>query len=356
MGKLSTDDSTRLTALRFPLIVAVVFIHANNDRIGVPAPPEPPERFVHLVRMTLSDELAAVAVPLFFFVSGFLFFVGAPLDRARFGEKLARRVRTLLVPYLLWNIALALALALAHTIPAARGLLSGAQGGFIGAGPLAWVDASLGVTRAPVAYQFWFIRDLMLVVLLAPLLDLALRRAPWFGLAAFGLPWLTHTWPIAIPGAVGILFFYFGGWVAHRAGSPFLLDRWTAWLGALYLALVAALVLGLTGAAFPYVHQVGIVLGMAVALGLTRATLARPRVDALLAALAGAAFFVFAAHEPLLTIVRRVAAKATGPIGPALDLALYCLFPTLVIVGLVLVHRALRRVAPGFVDTITGGR
>lgn len=356
MSKLSTDDSARLTALRFPLIVAVVLIHANNDRIGLPAPPGGAERFVHLVRMTLSDELAAVAVPLFFFISGFLFFVGAPLDRAGFGAKLGRRVRTLLVPYLFWNVALALALALAHVVPAARGLLSGAQGAFIEAGPLAWADAILGVTRAPVAYQFWFIRDLMLVVLLAPLLDLVLRRAAWLGLVAFGLPWLTHTWPIAIPGAVGLLFFYLGGWAAQRAGSPFLLDRWTVRLGVLYVALVAALVLGLTGAAFPYVHQIAIVLGMAVALGSTRAVLARPRANAALAALAGAAFFVFAAHEPLLTITRRVAAKATGPMGPALDLALYCLLPTLVIIGLVVVHRALRRAAPRFVDTITGGR
>jgi hypothetical protein len=120
-----------------------------------------------------------------------------------------------------------------------------------------------------------------------------------------------------------------------------------------YLLLVAALVLGLTGAAYPYLHQVGIVLGMAVALGATRAGLARPQVHA---ALAGSAFFVFAAHEPLLTVVRRLAAKVTGPTGPALDLALYLLVPTLVIVALVALHRVSRRAAPRFIDTITGGR
>jgi len=356
MGKLSTEDSARLTALRFPLIVGVVYIHANNDRVGVPAPPGGPERVVHLVRMALSGELAAVAVPLFFLVAGFLFFVGAPLDRAAFGAKLRRRVRTLLVPYLLWNVALALTLALVYTLPAARGLLSGAQGQFIEAGPLAWADALLGVTRPPVAYQFWFIRDLMLVVLLAPLLDLVLRRAAWVGFIGFGVPWLTHAWPIAVPGAVGLTFFYVGAWLARRAGSPFVLDRWTAPLGVVYLALVAALVLGLTGAAFPYLHQVGIVLGGVVGLGATRLVLDRPRVDGALARLAASAFFVFAAHEPLLTLARRSLAKLSGPPGPALDLALYLVLPMVVIAVLVGLHRALRRVAPRFVDTLTGGR
>ncbi|MEZ6016103.1 MAG: acyltransferase [Planctomycetota bacterium] len=361
MSPIPTSDSTRLSALRFPLIVAVVFIHANNDRVGQRVAETAPllERVLGGVRSALSDGVAATAVPLFFLVSGYLFFGGlrgAAGLRAAYGSKLRSRVRTLLVPYLFWNVALALALAVARAAPATRGLLSGAQGAFLDAGPLGWINAVLGITVTPVAYQFWFIRDLMLAVLLAPLMYAFVVRAPLVGLVLLAAPWLTHTWPIKIPGAVALLFFYVGGLARMRGASLFALDRGFVAVACAYGAVLGCEVMGWTGEWFPYVHQVGIVLGMVTVLGATRLAVTRPSVGAALTTLASSAFFVFAAHEPLLTIARRVAAKATHAAHPALDFALYLALPTVIVIALVVIDRVLRRVAPRFTALITGGR
>ena len=86
--------------LRFPLIVAVIFIHCNllvkNPEL------ETNSVFYFLVYITM--KLVCIAVPLFFFISGFLFFKEGYLDLNLYQKKLKSRVHTVLIPYLLWNI------------------------------------------------------------------------------------------------------------------------------------------------------------------------------------------------------------------------------------------------------------
>ena len=94
-----------VTRLRFPLALAVVFIHAMGA-----AP-----RWQHASELSLLDAckwlfsqtLAGVAVPTFFFLSGYLFFLGmseARVTWAFFLAKWKRRLPTLLLPYLTWNV------------------------------------------------------------------------------------------------------------------------------------------------------------------------------------------------------------------------------------------------------------
>lgn len=77
--------------LRFPLIVAVVFIHTNladvmiNGRLLVNEGQFP----IHdLFRHIITNELARIAVPLFFFISGFLFFYHTDFSMKMYKQKL----------------------------------------------------------------------------------------------------------------------------------------------------------------------------------------------------------------------------------------------------------------------------
>lgn len=86
--------------LRFPLIVAVIFIHCN---LMVKNPElETMPVFYFLVYITM--KLVCIAVPLFFFISGFLFFKEGIFDYPLYQKKLKSRFHTVLIPYLLWNI------------------------------------------------------------------------------------------------------------------------------------------------------------------------------------------------------------------------------------------------------------
>ena len=96
--------SKTIMFLRFPLIVAVVFIHTNladvmiNGRLLVNEGQFP----IHdLFRHIITNELARIAVPLFFFISGFLFFYHTDFSMKMYKQKLKKRVRTLLVWFLI---------------------------------------------------------------------------------------------------------------------------------------------------------------------------------------------------------------------------------------------------------------
>ena len=93
--------------LRFPLIVGVVFIHSFGNPFDYGA-----LNFHHLsgmdcyniIRVSISKVLTHVCVPTFYFISGYLFFKGLETwNVEKFMQKLKRRVKTLLVPFLIWN-------------------------------------------------------------------------------------------------------------------------------------------------------------------------------------------------------------------------------------------------------------
>lgn len=72
--------------------------------------------------------------------------------------------------------------------------------------------------------------------------------------------------------------------------------------------------------------------------------------------LGGASFFVYAAHEPLLGMVRTIAFQYLPLDRPGMMLAVYLVMPLLVVAALLLLHRALARLAPRFLRVATGGR
>lgn len=68
--------SKTITFLRFPLIIAVVFIHTGLDRVNIGGKilVSKGQFPLHdMLNQLVSQELARIAVPLFFFMSGFLF-------------------------------------------------------------------------------------------------------------------------------------------------------------------------------------------------------------------------------------------------------------------------------------------
>ncbi len=108
MAKVDQKTSQAINMLRLPLAFLIVIGHANilkfplrtgdllvSYNYGIIKYP------IHL----FSDILFGPAVPLFFMISGFLFFVGVnKFDTATYKCKILSRARTLLIPYLIWNL------------------------------------------------------------------------------------------------------------------------------------------------------------------------------------------------------------------------------------------------------------
>jgi surface polysaccharide O-acyltransferase-like enzyme len=354
--KLDPDLSQRIALLRFPLILGILFLHANTTTVSMA---DGAVGIAHtgmaatLVRSYISGVLARVSVPLFYLLSGFLFYYGFVFSKNAYLSKLKSRVRSLLVPFLFWNLLVLALYAVAQAIPYTAPFFSGNREPVASFGMFDYLNAVFGFTQMPIAYQFWFIRDLMAIVLLVPVFEVLLKRAPYGFLVLSGAAWFFEEfWPLYIPTSDAVFFFYAGALLAVKGFDARVLDRWGVYAAAAYLALSAAD--ALYGNVF--VHKAGILFGIAAAVYVTKLVPENGRLRALLLSLAPASFFVFAAHDPLMTVIRKLAFRLFPPYGDPGVIALYLAVPCAATILCVALYSFLIRALPVPTRIITGGR
>jgi surface polysaccharide O-acyltransferase-like enzyme len=356
---IDPESSLRLKLLRFPPIVGVIYIHAYGTTIpyanGTLGRADT-NGLTDFIRTLISQGLARIAVPLFFLMAGYLFFANFRWSEQTFKKKVLGRTRSLLIPFLIWNSIVLAIVALAQAIPATQPYFSGAGSLIADYSLFQYVNALLGLKGYPIAYHFWFIRDLILLVLLAPVIAVILRFAflPFF--LALYIFWVADLWPIMAPGVVGLFFFSIGAFCAIKGKSLFVLDRFGA------LALLAFIPILLVDTLWHdawynvFFHRTGLMVGVVAALYSTRLLAKHTGVTNALVRLGGASFFVYAAHEPFLRIMRMLSYRFLPLDGPYMILLIYLLLPLLIIAVLLGCHRGLSSLCPRLLSVITGGR
>ena len=359
MPTISAEESLRLRILNFPLIIGVVYIHAYSAAIehgGESLGPEQLNYFTDFVRTLISQGIARLAVPLFFLMSGYFFFLGFTWSWSGFAQKLAGRAKTLLLPFLFWTGFVVVIRLFGQSIPAVQAYFSGEGALLTELSLYDLANAVFGFTRAPEAYHFWFIRDLMLLMLCSPLLVFILRTLALPFLVVLFFVWISAKWPLYTPDVVGVLFFSLGGYLAMQGRSLFSLDKYGPWFVVLYMVLLLADVIWYTASFNLCLHRCGIVIGLVAVLYGTKKISVGSSLQRSLLRLSGASFFVYAAHEPLLGIARTLAFQFL-PLERSWTMVLiYLLVPLAVILVLVVLHVILRATVPGALRIITGGR
>lgn len=253
-------------------------------------------------------------VPLLATVSGWLFFgFSAAEARGALASRIRHRGRSLYLPLLAWNgVYLLLALVAFRLWPQST-FFGGLNIDLAQAQARDYLNAVTALTAHPIAFQFWFVRDLLLVVLLSPLLWAGIRWVPLPGALVLGTVWITgHDLWIFFRTDV-LFFFYIGGLLRWRRMAVGLSSHTTAILLALYVGLLAVRTLAPAAvdlaAGRPewleMMTRAMRLVGIAACWGLclqAAYTAAGRRV----ARYAGLAFFLFATHFPVIAIVKAV--------------------------------------------------
>jgi hypothetical protein len=122
-----------------------------------------------IVYFVLTRLMGLSSVSLLSVVSGY--FIVSSLLKAGAGPLTVSKLKTLVVPLVAWNLLMLVLLA-------AYGVLSGNWKDMPEFSPLGMANALLAVTEWPLVVPLWFLRDLFVCCLFAPLLYPALRRFP----------------------------------------------------------------------------------------------------------------------------------------------------------------------------------
>lgn len=349
--KISSYNSRKIKVLSFVAMMMVLYIHGVFNE----AKELPVASYVQGVLQF--SGLSFVANPLFYCISGFLFFDGI----TKVGDcypKIKKRTRTLLVPYILWNLIFILWYMVLDIIPGVSKFVnSDLIGSTFTNGPL---HALYALFIAPAGFQLWYVRDLIIYVFISPLIYIIIKKLRVVGLVL-----------IFIAGTVGLLylpseikiwgafFFTLGGYIALYSS----LDRLkqvikpsVAYI-CLFIYLLNAVLRPLGLILLAGTDMFVEICGLIAIWGLYDVFVKTEdgKVVKTLAKLGGYSFFIYLFHEPAFNIIKKLGVKIVGDSESAL-IVLYLVCPFIMAAVSITVAIMLQKIMPKVYSILVGGR
>lgn len=333
----------KITWFTFGFSLFVVWVHSYNAELylGKTAGMEAVYRIQHLI----GDGIGQVAVPGFFMISAYLFYRNFTWDKLM--AKWNSRIRSVLVPFIVWNFIYYLGYVIGSRLP----WMSDVVGkGVIPFNLPVAVDAVINYTYN---YVFWYLYQLILLILLAPVIYGVLKNKVvgtgfqvlvWALLAAgFQLPELNLD---------ALAYYSFAAFLAiHGRGAVE-----AAWNGKRGIAGAGLLVVsaaafwhGLREAApvFFVVSRLFAVSGLWLAV--PEWVTVKPK------RFMEHNFFLYATHFAFVRFINKAGAEVL-PAVVVVPMALYLMMPVLALGISYAIGSVMRRWMPGVYGWLNGGR
>jgi len=380
MSNISIDTSQRIISLRFLLIVMVVFAHANVTEVNFTGGSQIlniPDG-IRFIMFAISEIITRSEVSVFFFVSGLLLYS----KDYSFLDVLRKRTKSIALPYVLWTCIMITVFFVLQSIPFSKEYFSNPQNLVRNFSFIDWIDAFFGKftehrNNLPFVYQFWFLRDLFVMSLLYGVIKTIVDKSPKLLLTLFILLWVCNI-DIYIVSTRALLFFslaYYAtkySWQFKNIDTiPFivLLSIYVACVtletslffkeSKLIVQSLPTIILNFSNSGMELLkmvlHAVNIFLGVILLIRLSAFLIKNERIYNSLAWLAGFNFFVYASHEPLLTILTKLSSKFINPEG-AMFLVQYFALSISVICITLIAGIFVKKFVPKAYAILTGGR
>ncbi len=207
----STRESRAIGLMRFPLACLIVLLHTGVN-CG-------PENFIWYFPNIICAPIVQLAVPSFFFISGYLFFIGKnQFGLAEYKTAMRKKAKSLLMPYLIWNIVAYLSsVALSYYTTRSMGDVMPWE-----LHRIFWANGDGIVTTSYLGYQYpalvspaagvlWFMRDLMVMMVCSIVAYRVVKLLKWW---LFLVLFILNAFKIGIPfpgfSLAAVSFFYMG--------------------------------------------------------------------------------------------------------------------------------------------------
>jgi fucose 4-O-acetylase-like acetyltransferase len=235
---MNNFTSQKFRFYSFLSMFLLVFVHGYNLHDTYLQPFSIVKEHLTITTFTeyfLANGLFRFRIPMLFIISGYLFSLN---DQKPYLQRIKKRARTLLIPYLIWSAVALFITFLWQQFPVTAQAVTNAGIDQLGDNRvytlIGWKGMLTRWTLAPIAFQLWFIRCLFVYNLLYPLLLKAVLKIPkiWFPIVIF--LWLVTAGFHFVEGE-GLLFFTLGIWICKRNFNiektpSFINIKWMAFL------------------------------------------------------------------------------------------------------------------------------
>lgn len=350
--------SVKLKVISFFSMVMVVFLHSYNLVVNLNSGTVLLNQgYSTFVQNFISQGIARVAVPLFFSISGYLFFLNGRGELKEFILKFNKRLKTIVIPYLFWSIFCLLLFLIMQSIPQLAVFFTNKH----------IVDYTVSefistVFINPIPYQLWFLRDLMILVVLSPFLFYLIKKFSYFILVVFMAAWFLD-FDFMCFSNESLLFYVFGATISILKKD--ILEIKFLKKQLIYTIIwIVILLFRNTLVQYNYdnsylllmLHKISVLIGI-VAIWSLYDILVKNRdlSKSSLYAFSHYSFFIFVFHEPILSFLKKILFYVTNK-NELMSLLIYIIAPLITIIMSLLIGHCLKRFVPKFYSIISGGR
>jgi len=351
--------SAKLKAISFFSIVMVIYVHSYNLIIDLKADIASIKwDYNSFIQLFVSEGISRIAVPIFFAISGYLFFINIKNGFIReFLSKYRKRIYTLVLPYLLWSIYgvifILILQSVTHPKPSSMNDLI--------------INYSIThllstIILQPIPYQLWFIRDLVVLVFISPVIYWSIKYSKYFIVLIFFITWLLK-FDYVVFSNEALLFFTIGAFLSIKGinlQNLKLKNQYLPFCISWIILIIFKIILIYFGFENNYLitglHKTGILIGILAIWFLYDHLFENKNVsDTKFYSLFQYTFFLYAFHEPILTNIKRILYIIVGNT-ELNSLLIFISAPVFTIFIAILCGFCLKRILPNFYYLITGGR
>lgn len=350
-GKMTQYLSDKLRVLSLVSIILVLYIHSGFHADEIEG-----MMWNDNVQTFVSGMMGRCAVPLFYVISGYLFFLKVPEGMKSIYSKMRKRVGTLVVPYIVGCLFFVGFGVLMAVVPGVSKYMNSSMMPLFSK-PVGEILRSIfydAGNGSPCAFQLWFLRDLILIVATSPLWYLLLKHLRWIlVVTCFGLTYL-HIQFIPF---FALFWFLFGGQlvqVKNKYGGASL----TVFTIVVFLFLSVVQLFMPDMIDWELVKIPIVILGLISIWGIYDMVLGKDfklSEHRWLATACQFTFFIYLFHEPTLNIVRKLIVVVLGK-NEFGYLTSYLISPWIFTVCAVFAGLLFRKYLPRVYNVCTGGR
>lgn len=360
--------SQKLRFFTFLAVVLLGYVHGYNLRETYLLPfsiVKEPIRFTTFFEYLFANGLLRFRIPLLFIISGYIY---AIQDNRPYGDRTKKRVRTLLVPYLIWSAVGLLITFIWQQFPLTAYALQNANLDQMGDNrpytEIGWPGILERWIVAPIAFHLWFILYLFLYNVAYPFFRWVIIKYPVFWLTLTGILWFINFQLFFIHG-LGLFFFSAGVWISKKNividRKPKWFSHYLAWLIFFGFSIIKTFMafelelnpLSIFVMSFLYA---GSTIAGIIAFWFGIDSFIRWCMQQKWFVWATSfSFIIYALHNPLVIYVTNLLLILMGDF-PLARLSLYIVVPFLIVLFCIGTGALLRKIVPSVYRLATGGR
>lgn len=346
--------SEKLKVISFVSMLLVVFRHAYN--LGEDLTIAKQDCYSFFIQVFISSGFTSIAVPVFFSISGYFLFLNKKQSFKNYRLVLSKRFSSLVIPYLFWSISW-FALYFLKDLFIKKCIQNYT---------LKYIVNEVFIN--PIPLQFWFIRDLFLLVIVSPLIYFLIKYSKGLIIFFFAIIWYLNVL-VPLNESIALLFFFIGSYLginridlkSNKNYGIFLIMIWLFILSFQTFYIFnshhnnSILEVIQDDHLINLLDKSGIIIGILAVWNIY--DLLFKNVDLITLkwfSLTNFSFFIYAFHLPILWMVPNWIYSLIGK--NKFSLAIYIVAPSFIILFSLFLGRFLKKYTPNFFAIITGGR